>query len=133
MVSDLGILEHEEKYFEELKKRQEDRKREWEELFQKMQESNPKIDFQTNLWKEADRELIQSSQMQKHLRSKTIMEQRKMFGQKLKQNLKLNKDEEKELFLQIQIDKIHNPSRYVRPVKKKTEKEKEQDMLKSPE
>lgn len=28
VVSDLGILEHEEKYFEELKKRQEDRKKE---------------------------------------------------------------------------------------------------------
>ncbi|KAL4469421.1 hypothetical protein ABPG74_004674 [Tetrahymena malaccensis] len=129
-IDEMNLFEHQQKYLDKLKQQEEDRIQERKKKNAELKEHLQKVSSfpVSTMWSQSKEEVSFNSPQDQKLRALKIVEARNNFADGVKKKKKVHLDQQKRLEIQIKIDKLNNPSKYVKPIRRRNSNDSQQEV-----
>ncbi|KAL4487929.1 hypothetical protein ABPG72_022789 [Tetrahymena utriculariae] len=129
-IDEMNLFEHQQKYLDKLKQQEDDRIQEKKKRNAEQREHLQKVSSfpVSTMWSQSKEEVSFNSPQDQKLRALKIVEARNNFADGVKRKKKVHLDLQKRLEIQIKIDKLNNPSKYVKPIRRRNSNDSQQEL-----
>ncbi|EAR88619.2 hypothetical protein TTHERM_00185930 (macronuclear) [Tetrahymena thermophila SB210] len=129
-IDEMNLFEHQQKYLDKLKQQEEDRIQDRKKRNAELKEHLQKVSSfpVSTMWSQSKEEVSFNSPQDQKLRALKIVEARNNFADGVKKKKKVHLDSQKRLEIQIKIDKLNNPSKYIKPIRRRNSNDSQQEI-----